>query len=43
LDRAIKMMADGNVNRLPVVKAGKVVGVLSRQDVIMILAGKSRS
>jgi CBS domain-containing protein len=42
LDRAIKMMADGNVNRLPVVKAGKVVGVLSRQDVIMILAGKSR-
>ena len=43
LERAIKMMADGNLNRLPVVKEGKAVGILSRQDVIMILAGKSRS
>lgn len=42
LDRAIKMMAEGSVNRLPVVKGGKVVGVLSRQDVILILAGRSK-
>ena len=43
LERAVKMMADGNINRLPVVKEGKAVGILSRQEVIMILAGKSRS
>lgn len=42
LDRAVKMMAEGNINRLPVIKDGKAVGILSRQDVIMVLAGKSR-
>ena len=43
LERAIKLMAEINVNRLPVVKEGKVVGIISRQDVIFILAGKSRA
>lgn len=42
LERAIKMMADGNINRLPVVKEGRAVGIISRQDVILILAGKSK-
>jgi CBS domain-containing protein len=39
LERAIKMMAEHNVNRLPVVRDGKVIGIISRQDVIWILAG----
>lgn len=39
MERAIKMMAEHNVNRLPVVKDGKVIGIISRQDVIWILAG----
>lgn len=40
LDRAIKMMAEFSVNRLPVVKDGKVVGIISRQDVIWLFAGR---
>lgn len=43
LDRAIKLMADTSVNCLPVVKDARVVGVISRQDVIFILAGKTRA
>jgi len=42
LDRAIKMMAEHNVNRLPVVKGSQVVGIVTRQDIIMIVAGKVR-
>jgi CBS domain-containing protein len=42
LDRAIKLMAEHNINRLPVVKDGRVVGIVSRQDVIMVLSGRSR-
>ncbi len=41
LERAIKMMAEHNVNRLPIVKEGKVVGIITRQDVIWVLAGRS--
>ena len=41
LERAIKMMAENNVNRLPIVKEGKVVGIITRQDVIWVLAGRS--
>ncbi|MDH3365984.1 MAG: CBS domain-containing protein [Thermoplasmata archaeon] len=43
LDRAIKLMAEHNFNRLPVVREGKVVGIVSRQDVILVLSGRSRS
>ncbi|HUV61135.1 MAG TPA: CBS domain-containing protein [Thermoplasmata archaeon] len=42
LDRAIKLMAEHNINRLPIVKEGKVVGIVTRQDVIMVLSGRSR-
>ncbi len=42
LDRAIKLMAEHNINRLPIVKEGRVVGIVSRQDVIMVLSGRSR-
>jgi CBS domain-containing protein len=41
LERAVKLMAEQNVNRLPIVKDGKVVGIISRQDVIWVLAGRS--
>jgi CBS domain-containing protein len=41
LERAIKVMAEQNVNCLPIVKEGKVVGIISRQDVIWVLAGRS--
>lgn len=41
LDRAIHVMAENNVNMLPVLKDGKVVGVVTRQDVIWIIAGRS--
>ncbi len=42
LDRAIKLMAEHNINRLPILRDGKVVGIISRQDVIMVLSGRSR-
>ena len=40
LDRAVRMMAEHNVNRLPVVKDSRVVGIITRQDVIWIVAGR---
>lgn len=42
LDRALKMIAENSINRLPVVKEGKVVGIITRQDVIAVFAGKKR-
>jgi len=42
LDRAIKLMAEHSINRLPIVKEGKIVGIVTRQDVIMVLSGRSR-
>ena len=42
LDRAIKLLAEHNVNRLPVVKGNHVVGIITRQDIVMIVAGKAR-
>lgn len=41
-ERAIKLMAEKSVNRLPVVKDGKVVGIVTRQDVILVLSGGHR-
>lgn len=42
LERAIKIMAESNINRLPVVKDNKVVGILTRQDIILVLAGRRK-
>ena len=42
LDRAIHLMAENNINRLPVVHDGKIVGIITRQDVILVVAGKSK-
>jgi len=41
LERAIHMMAENNINMLPVLKDGKVAGIITRQDVIWVIAGKS--
>lgn len=42
LDRAIKIIAEHNVNRLPVVKDGRVVGIITRADIIAVFSGKRR-
>lgn len=39
-ERAIRMMAEYGVNRLPVVKGGQVVGILTRQDIIWHIGGR---
>lgn len=39
-ERAIRMMAEHGVNRLPVVRGDQVVGILTRQDVIWHLGGR---
>lgn len=39
-ERAIRTMAEHGVNRLPVVKDGQVVGILTRQDVIWQIGGR---
>jgi CBS domain-containing protein len=43
LDRAIHVIAEHNVNRLPVVKDGQVVGILTRQDIIWTIAGRPKT
>jgi len=40
LDRAIHMIAEHNINRLPVVDNNKIVGIITRQDVIWTIAGR---
>ena len=40
LDRAIHMIAEHNINRLPVVDNNKVVGIITRQDIIWTIAGR---
>jgi len=42
LDRAVKIMAEKSVNRLPVVREGRVIGIITRQDVIEIISGRPR-
>jgi CBS domain-containing protein len=39
-DRAIHLMAEHHVNRLPVVRENQVVGIITRQDVIWQIAGR---
>lgn len=40
IDRALHLMAENNVNMLPVMKEGKVVGIVTRQDIIWLVAGR---
>ena len=40
LDRAIHMIAENKINRLPVVDKNKIVGIITRQDVIWTIAGR---
>lgn len=40
IERAIHMMAEHTVNILPVMKDSQVVGVVSRQDIIWLIAGR---
>jgi CBS domain-containing protein len=40
LDRAIHLIAEHNINRLPVVRGTQVVGIITRQDIIWSIAGK---
>jgi len=40
IERAIHMMAEHNVNMLPVMKDAHVVGILTRQDIIWLIAGR---
>lgn len=42
-ERAIRIMAEHGVNRLPVVRGGQVVGILTRQDVIWHIGGRPSS
>jgi acetoin utilization protein AcuB len=43
LDRALHLIAEHNINRLPVVHGNKVVGIITRQDIIWMIAGRPTS
>lgn len=40
LDRALHLIAEHNINRLPVVHDNQVVGIVTRQDIIWLVAGR---
>lgn len=40
VDRAIHMMAEHSVNRLPVLKGSEIIGIVTRQDIIWLMAGR---
>ena len=40
IERALHLMAEHNINRLPVLKDDKVVGIVTRQDIIWLVAGR---
>lgn len=40
IERAIHIMAEHSVNMLPVLKESRVVGVVTRQDIIWLIAGR---
>jgi CBS domain-containing protein len=40
IERAIRTMAENSVNMLPVLKDSRVVGVITRQDIIWLIAGR---
>jgi CBS domain-containing protein len=39
-DRALHLIAEHNINRLPVVRGNEVVGIVTRQDIIWQIAGR---
>ncbi|NOZ81834.1 MAG: CBS domain-containing protein [Candidatus Micrarchaeota archaeon] len=41
LTEAVKLMNTHNINRLPVIKNGKLVGILTRADIIKLIASQS--
>ncbi|MBU0685668.1 MAG: CBS domain-containing protein [Candidatus Thermoplasmatota archaeon] len=43
LDRALHLIAEHNINRLPVVHNNQVVGIVTRQDIIWQIAGRPSS
>ena len=40
LERALHLIAEHNINRLPVVHGNQVVGIVTRQDIIWLIAGR---
>lgn len=42
VDEIATIMSDSGVNRLPVIREGKLVGIVSRADIIRSLAGKGK-
>lgn len=42
-DRALHLIAEHNINRLPVVHNNQVVGIVTRQDIIWQIAGRPSS
>ena len=40
LERALHLIAEHNINRLPVVHSNQVVGIVTRQDIIWLVAGR---
>ncbi len=40
VDRAIHMMAEHSINRLPVLKGSEIIGIVTRQDIIWLMAGR---
>lgn len=40
LERALHLIAEHNINRLPVVHGDRVVGIVTRQDIIWLVAGR---
>lgn len=40
VDRAIHMMAEHSVNRLPVIHGTEIIGIVTRQDIIWLMAGR---
>jgi|GEM_PF-2068240 len=40
VERAIHTMAEHSVNMLPVMKGSQVVGIITRQDIIWLIAGR---
>lgn len=42
-DRALHLIAEHNINRLPVVHDNRIVGIVTRQDIIWQIAGRPAS
>lgn len=40
LNRAVELMLEHNINRIPVVRDGKPVGIVARHDLLRLMAGR---